>query len=257
MSPLFHFINSGFELYPAIKDTGAPIFKYTKESGIKNPDELKKYLSKDFSRFVCVPGRNEKITLDIDVKGNRNGKQSLIDYCNSKGLNYKDVFKNTPHTKTPGGGVHLYYGYTGEPVLNNEILPGVEVKYSNLITAPGSESHKGKYFFCGDISNCKELPSFLKALLLPRYPQQQERNYNNISSDISLAKIESILFSQGHTPTPGGRNRYAFKFATFAAKQGKHRDTVIEYLLKYHSPDFPVYEIKNAVRSAFQIRGIN
>jgi len=253
---LIQSVNDGIEIYPAITETGQPIAKYTKVRGIRSTNDLKIAWGKGYKRFVHVPCRAGLIALDIDVKNNRNGMQSLEVYCQNKGMSFQGLLKDTSFTNTPNGGLHVNFKYSGEPVLNNEILEGVEVKYSNLITAPGSISDKGLYEALRNLTDSQTFPTFLQDLLVPRYKQAEEqKNNQTFSSDITLDKIESVLFSQGHRPESGQRNRYAFNFSMFAAKKGKDRDIVTNYLLKYKSSDFPECEIKSTVKSAYLIKG--
>ena len=71
------------------------------------------------------------VILDIDVKGNINGFESL------KALGLK--LPQTYAVRTPSGGLHLYFDASGERYGQRDLAPGVNIRATNgYVVAPGS-----------------------------------------------------------------------------------------------------------------------
>jgi hypothetical protein len=64
------------------------------------------------------------------------------------------------YAQTPGGGIHLYFKYTGPEVKLRELTPGIEIKEWQ-ITAPGSRRENGEYVLHGELADAPPLYGFL------------------------------------------------------------------------------------------------
>ncbi len=247
MKAITMMIDAGFEIYPVDPVKKSPFVKYTKTPGITSKSELQNLWIKGSKCYATVPERNNYIVIDIDRHGTINGFNEL------KNKNIQ-LPQNIVYAQTPGKGCHLYFKYTGKPVLNNTILPGVEVKYSNLVTIAGSIDHRGCYILSRDIIQATNLPHDIQKLLILRERKAVTGEYKEYKTDIDLNKISNVLNKQGHSPVPGNRNRYSFEFAKFAAKTGKTESETINYLVNI-IPDYSKHEIISTVKSAYSYRG--
>ena len=229
--------------------TGKPIKKTSDSTSIRNREGLVSWYRQGFHRFIFRPCDAGLVGLDLDCK---NGKDGIGEY---QAITNTDPRSLPFYVITPSGGIHLYFK-TNQIFISNEIAAGVEVKSKSFITLPGSRSNKGAYYAQGNPSDIEPLPESLRRVLVPYFREQPVIN-RQLSSDITIdfEKMESILERQGHVPSPGGRNRYVFKLSLFAARQGKDRDSVQSYLMKYAGSDFPLSEIRTTVRSAYRIVG--
>lgn len=246
-----HITAGSIEVYPV--DKKIPAYSWTQKRGIKTTEELEAWLKKGYRAFAYVPARSGLLVIDIDRKNGRDGLSSLNEYLMNFNVTAKDIFKGYPVTKTPNNGFHIACRYTGPKLINNEPLDGVEIKHSSLVTLSGSWFKQGQYIQNDvPLNKAPEIPDVLKALLV-EYKTYCQPIQLPETSDIDLNKMADIVQRQGNTPQQGGRNRYCFQLALYAAKLGKHESDVLNFLLPLVAPDFSEREIIQTVKSAYRI----
>jgi hypothetical protein len=131
------------------------------------------------------------IGLDIDI-GHSDGKDGLqgfyrvMETLAGKSMErlpsfLRDLPRNfSCYTRTPRGGLHLLFKYTGECKTANLNAGeyGIEIKYLNSGLSLG-EKAEGAYVFCGDPADAPDLPPFFVELINPQpkaSPQPQFRH---------------------------------------------------------------------------------
>lgn len=238
------FQRSGYTL-PAHPD-GRPRCKDLDENRIRSRGQLAAEYRNGVRRFIFPPSSARMVGVDLDVKGGKNGIEAFRE---TTGVDPRDGF----HTKTPSGGVHVYFFTDGTDFISCEIRPGVEIKGRAFITLPGSRSDRGAYTPHGDVSEIRDLPAALAAILPIRRPEPEPLPARPAKVEaLPLHRIFETVVNQGTAPLAGSRNQFIFSFARFARRKGHDAEAVVRYLASFASADFSVREIQNTVRSAWR-----
>jgi hypothetical protein len=113
-------------------------------------------------RFYFIPADNGLLCLDIDRKpGKPDGLKELYKLFPKDTLPQalQDIEGYFPcYAKTPSGGYHLYFRYSGGPVRKASLCPEVEIKHGRPgLTAPGSRKENGGYALYGNIEDAPPL----------------------------------------------------------------------------------------------------
>ena len=166
-------------------------------------------------------------------------------------------------TRTPSGGLHLYFKYRGARRYPHQYLaPDVEAFHTgNALTAPGSAKASGAYVFTGDLDAAPILPPIIERRLTPAP-----------SSSAAAAPRPVFTFVLDRRPGPppleliaqwarddgrhgGSRNRLCFEIARRAARDGYDYSAAAVKDFIRGLPDvagLPEREIDTAVNSAFK-----
>jgi len=232
-------------LLPATPD-GKPRFRDTEEHRLRSRGQLAAEYRNGVRRFIFPPSSARMVGVDLDVKGGKNGIETFRE---TTGVDPRDGF----HTKTPSGGVHVYFFTDGIDYVSAEIRPGIEIKGRAFITLPGSRSDRGSYTPHGDPAEIRDLPAALAAILPVRRPEPEPLPARPANAEVlPLARIFETVVSQGTAPLAGSRNQFIFSFARFARRKGHSREAVVQYLSSFASADFSTREIWSTVRSAWR-----
>lgn len=170
-SVLRQYIEAGIKLIPT-RPTKKAFYQCKNKDGniikIETEQELKAWLQNDIKRFIFTPKEAGLLCIDID-KGHADGIDGLKNFeawLKDKGLDQAPLFKDLSrfpcYTKTPSGGLHLYFSFAGNIQTSASIVPGVEIKYNGLsLTAGGSLKNGKLYSLQGSIKNAPLLPGLL------------------------------------------------------------------------------------------------
>ncbi|MDI9423226.1 MAG: primase C-terminal domain-containing protein [Spirochaetota bacterium] len=237
------FSRSGYTL-PAHPD-GRPRCKDLDENRIRSRGQLAAEYRNGVRRFIFPPASARMVGIDLDMKS---GKDGIAAYRDITGVDPRDGF----HTKTPSGGVHVYFFTDGTDFISCEIRPGIEIKGRAFITLPGSRSDRGAYTPHGDVSEIGDLPAALAAIIPVRRSEPEPVPPRPANGELPLARIFETIVSQGTAPLAGSRNQFIFSFARFARRKGHDPESVVRYLASFASADFSTREIWSTVRSAWR-----
>ena len=107
-------------------------------------------------RFYFIPEAAGLLCLDIDRKpGKPDGLKELYKLFPKDTLPQalQDIERFFPcYVKTPSGGYHLYFKYSGSAIRKTDLCPEVEIKHGKPgLTAPGSKKENGSYILYGVI----------------------------------------------------------------------------------------------------------
>jgi len=219
-------------------------------------------------RFAFVPGESGFICLDLDRghNGGADGVASLYEVFTGRPIPryFTDIDQGSfpAYTRTPGGGFHLYFRYTGTRKYRHQsIAPGLEVVHFNhLLTAPGSKKETGRYIFFGSLDAAPLFPPVLEWRLSPTDEFRPKHPPKPVFSDTlkrdrpDLDRIAQWTLDDGRY---AGRNDLCYGIAFRAAREeyGYSREEVKAFLRSYGPVDgLPVREIESAVDSAFNRR---
>lgn len=139
------YFKKGFTVLPL--NGKKPYIKWDKLKNEKNTeDQIKRWWKKwPDANIGIIPGSNNHVVIDVDVKGKVNGFDSLKKWEKEHG----EIDKNTYAVDTPSGGKHYYY-YIDKPNFNpgnkNGVLPGIDIRYKDgYVVAPPSSIGGKKY----------------------------------------------------------------------------------------------------------------
>ena len=199
LAALEYMAKQGIKITPCIKkDDGKYAFKYaykTEFESLKkeNPqvavsdtshftadiETIRKHLADGIENFRFIPADNGLFCLDIDAKeGMENGLKELLKAFDPDTLpdELKDIDRNFPcYVKTPNNGYHLYFRYSGSPIKNTALFPGIETKYGSPgLTSAGSVKDGKPYILHGAIENAPPLFGLILAKIEQANLHKQE-----------------------------------------------------------------------------------
>jgi len=226
-------------------------------------------------QFAFIPKLAGFIVLDLDEKDGKSGSRSLLLACQRHGIVLPfDMEKHPARTRTPSGGHHFYFRYTGDALRTRcGVFSGVDLIYNSLIIAPGSITHirEGElpvaYEFTGRLSDAPPFPYALKRLFGGEIEGQRNaekkaqsviyRKLSGITSKDPLAALRAIEASvnNGHPPEPGRRHDYCFTFSRLARDNGVEPDSTVSFLSKHEQPGLSMRDIQSTVNSTYNWEG--
>jgi len=244
--------NRGFNVFPCLENSKVPAVTRWNEVATKDQEVLNDWFSSNSNLAIHTDTYNDYnlVVLDIDVKGNRNGFETLS--------RMNVVLPETFSVKTPSGGMHYYY-ITKEHVKNgvNAIGPGIDVRAANgYVLAPGSSIDGKKY----EIT--KDLPlAVLTENILSRLGKEKEivNSYEEQPGQInqSHARLRFETYLKNNTATEvaeGERSTTAYKRAAVARDYGLNEDETF-HLMEEHfhtSPPMSFNEMLKCVKDAYK-----
>lgn len=239
--------------------TKAPVMKWKghPENFTDNINRLREYWKKGNTAFAFIPEKYGLVVLDIDIKHGINGLLNLDHYITDKEISFPyDLYDMPFYTQTPSGGFHFYFKYSGSPLLNTAICKGVEIKHTNLLTAPGSKNKMGKYIAYGNFSNISLIPyTLIRDKVKKKYFYRKPcRQCFQGKKNIPLNTIFKTICRQYGHPLHGNRNIFCFQFAVYAKKKGYSILQTRHYLDNLIGKDFKK-EIISTTNSAYKGRG--
>ncbi|MDR1534824.1 MAG: bifunctional DNA primase/polymerase [Planctomycetota bacterium] len=251
---LNHFIEHGVELIPCYP-SGASIAPW---EGVPSPwtcdpaviadlwhgrgDAAGRGWGTPIERFLFLPAAAGLVGLDID-RGHADGVDGLAQFYQLFGrgslpamLRNLEVGSFPCYTKTPRGGFHVLFKYSGPPLhpYRGILCPGVEVKTGRLgLTAPGSMKGGRPYVLFGNLGDAPPLPPFLAAAIAaktaPRsLPSRRQRvaPWGRLGHRIPLERLAGEAIN-----TAGGAHHFSqLNFASRAKRCGYDADDVLAHV---------------------------
>ena len=244
--------NRGFNVFPCLENSKVPAVTRWNEVATKDQELLNEWFSSSSNLAIHTDTYNEYnlVVLDIDVKGNRNGFETLS--------RMNVVLPETFSVKTPSGGMHYYY-VTKEHVKNgvNAIGPGIDVRAANgYVLAPGSSIDGKKYEITKDVAL-----ALLPDNILSKLSKEKEivNNYEEQSTEINYnhARLRFETYLKNNTSVEvaeGERSTTAYKRAAVARDYGLNEDEAF-HLMEEHfhtSPPMSFNELLKCVKDAYK-----
>ena len=218
-----------------------------------------------FRLFRFRPSWGRLLCLDIDRKpGKEDGLKNFYSLFDTLPQALADIEGGSfpVYTRTPSGGFHLFFKYTGGhsfPAQN--LAPEVEVKH-DLITCPGSrKTEEGpEYTLTGSLDRAPALPWIIEKRLTTRAQKEAQKPVFQFTykRDQKGAPSLEYLAQMALKDNPGGltRNPLCHEVAKRAARPEYPYtvEDVVSFLESW--PDTAGHDqIRDAVLSAFQHRG--
>jgi len=221
------------------------------------------------TRFYFLPQSARLLCLDIDLKNGKDGIKEFYTWAETVAGKPRHLLphflQNIPdyfpcYVKTPSGGLHLYFSYTGEKIQKKTLTPdtpAVEIKHGAPgLTSPGSYKNGIPYVLYGEIENAPRLPPFiLAAIELPKKKAPTYIPYNQQKKEWGKPSWDKIKEWTEIDGAGSGRNDKVFHLACHARN---HRYTEAETISALHGEisldGLPEREIETTVKSAFSKR---
>lgn len=137
----------GYNIFPCKENGKQPLTMNGYKDASSNIDDIEAWWEAYPNANIGLPtGReNELIVLDVDVKNDADGIQSLNDLMVETGL------FNSKAASTPSGGWHYYFNYPkGFDAIKNRVnmRPGIDIRADGgYVIAPGSVIDEDEYKF--------------------------------------------------------------------------------------------------------------
>jgi hypothetical protein len=231
----------GFKFIPWDDKEGRPAMKWSgdnRNSFAAGPEKPRVWSGAGYKRFMYLPGMAGFIGLDIDL-GHVDGRDGLQGFYRAMEILAGKPAERLPsclrclprnfpcYTRTPRGGLHLLFRYSGacKAANLNAGEYGVEVKYLNSCLSLG-EKAEGVYVLYGDPLDAPELPPFLVELINPQ-PKVQPRAMacKQYGGKPGLEKIMDKVLTSG-----GGHNARQKDFAWRCAYFGYGFGETLEFV---------------------------
>lgn len=216
------------------------------------------------NRFRFIPGDAELICFDLD-RGHADGGDGIKSFYalfKREGLLLPDYLADIErfpcHTRTPSGGVHLHFKYTGTIQYKHQYFTrDVEVfHFGNTLTAPGSRKESGDYRLYGTLDAAPILPPIIErrltnnentpANIIPRFTYDRPERKGPPSLDM----IADWAIRDGNY---NGKNRLCFEIARRAARTDyEYTAAEVESYLQTLPQTAGHKQIRDAVQSAFK-----
>lgn len=183
---------------------------------------------------IGIATGNGLIVVDVDVKNNAAGEESLKQLIEENG----DLPK-TWTANTPSGGKHYYFSYEGEIKCKTGVRPGLDIRADGgYVVAPPSAAD-GTYEWANAPwdTELAAIPEWLEDIVKERVHQ-----------------ITSVLCDDASDIPKGSRNSTLFKIAVGYAEKGRPLDEITAMLEKINKtrcmPPLPEREVKAIAASA-------
>lgn len=248
--PLRNFIENGFFLLPYCLEGGKTardhngrrvLYKEREErenSRIDSIDKLRPYYDRGIRKYGTYVKDNNHVLIDLDRnhKDGADGVKSFYDYCHKENI-YIPPWEEITHVKTPSGGLHLYFRYTGKKVFKSKaFLPGVDIKYKG-IGYIGSKKN-GSYRLYGDMGNTPILPVQLVERIEAHPPEDRPysaavpyRHPGEERGAYALNHVFEFTRKDCGEMVPGNLNYFDCVFIGKARKKGFSNSDIESYLI--------------------------
>lgn len=238
------YFKKGFTVLPL--NGKKPYIKWDKLKNEKNTeDQIKSWWKKwPDANIGIIPGSNNHIVIDVDVKGKVNGFDSLKKWEKEHG----EIEKNTYAVDTPSGGKHYYY-YIDKPNFNpgnkNGVLPGIDIRYKDgYVVAPPSSIGGKKYK-----ANDNKITLYAKQPVLDLINAKKLKNDSTGNDELT-----GNDFDFPEAIPEGNRDNSVFEMATRLRDTGVTKEEALATLMEFNKrckPPLPEYIVRQKLDSAY------
>jgi P4 family phage/plasmid primase-like protien len=198
-------VQAGYDVFPCTPNGKPPITKNGYKDASNDPNIIKKWWSNNPLANIGLPtgSSSNLVVVDVDVKGNADGLNSLIQLEMEVGV------LNTYAVSTPSGGMHYYFTHPNQPIKNRVgMRDGIDIRADGgYVLAVGSVIDEVAYTAIDPSISINPLPPKLLDLLTgkvaandPSYRYPTERATYGVSEgsrNDSLFRLTSSLVGQG------------------------------------------------------------
>lgn len=233
-----------------------------REDSSSDPEQIAKWretYGKDCNWGYC-PAKGGETVIDLDVRKEKNGVESLKAWMESLGRKLPRTFT----VRTPSGGIHLYYR-GALPVSKDGFLTGVDVHSPKAhVAVPGSRTPSGRYQVEYD-EEVAELPAwFIEEFgkkCKPWKPRPGTPEVVNVRIDPDtpekIAAAVEIIRSWPET-FEGARNHELYRMACELCKAGVTKEKALELYVEHgverlhYGDEGEMNEVESTIESAYR-----
>jgi hypothetical protein len=238
----------GFRVFPLRQQSKEPLAgsDWT-NTATSDPDEIRRAWQDRPNANIGVL-TSDLIVIDVDVKGGKKGLESLIDL---------GIPMDTLTTRTPSGGLHLYFNGPDRANSAGKVAPGIDIRsFHGYVVAPGSTTPKGAYTISNEAPVLDAPESLIARLDMPR-----ERSATasaplvEMDRPLALDMASRYLTEEAKAPDVGGRNDALFLVAAHVKDCGVSEPVALDLIATLWNTRLAVpldrEEIEKTVGSAY------
>lgn len=159
--------SNGYSVFPLQANSKIPAVRDWENWATTSPKKIKNYWGRSpESNIGLATGPSDLVVLDIDVKGDKNGFETL----EAVAPEFLPAFEDNIVT-TPSGGLHVFYSRNGDELKNTAgaIAEGIDTRaIGGYVVAPGSKTADGPYDgLLNPRSTLKSYPEWFKVQKAP------------------------------------------------------------------------------------------
>lgn len=172
--PAFHLLDRGFQVFPLSPNSKVPL-KDTHGylSATSEHEQLFDWIVKEPKMNLGLRlDTSELLVVDIDLHGDNNGRDSLIQLSKQGMVMPSDTYIE----QSPNGGLHYFFKYQGKATRKVNIVKGIDILTDFVIVSP-SEINGNQYKPVGDCTfdDVKPAPSWLIEMMKPDEEQSSTK----------------------------------------------------------------------------------
>lgn len=188
------YAKSGFKVFPLTPQSKSKqVLKSWKEEATQDIDTIEQWWTQNPYYNIGLVTGGGLLVIDIDVKNNKNGFQSLQQHGKE--------LPTTVKVRTPSGGIHLYYHAEGKISNKVNLYDGIDIRgEGGYIVAPPSMIDNQEYQFENNVSITKANDIVYKFLEGKKEVNNKSFHYNPISvgqRNDTLFKLGCYMQSKG------------------------------------------------------------
>lgn len=181
------YAKKGFKVFPlAPQSKSKQVLKSWKEEATQDLSKIEQWWTQNPYYNIGLVTGNGLFVIDVDIKNNKNGFQSL--------QHHGKELPTTVKVKTPSGGIHLYYH--AEKLISNKVnlYDGIDIRgEGGYVVAPPSMINHQAYQFENDSVIAKANEKVYK--FLEGHLEVKDENY--CYNPILVGQRNDVLFKMG------------------------------------------------------------
>lgn len=181
------YAKKGFKVFPlAPQSKSKQVLKSWKEEATQDLSKIEQWWTQNPYYNIGLVTGNGLFVIDVDIKNNKNGFQSL--------QHHGKELPTTVKVKTPSGGIHLYY-HAEKPISNKvNLYDGIDIRgEGGYVVAPPSMINHQAYQFENDSVIAKANEKVYK--FLEGHLEVKDENY--CYNPILVGQRNDVLFKMG------------------------------------------------------------
>ena len=253
LNKILSLVKQGFEVYPLSTNSKIPLSGTNgKNDATSDLQQVTDWFSNSNYNVGLRLDTSHILMVDVDLghSSGVDGKSSLIKVFKEYGRLPGDTWIE----KTPNGGAHYFFSYSGNLQLSNRISAffkdsGIDIITTNAVIAPSMIDGKAYETLSGDYTTIKPVPNWLI-----HYLTTENRPFTPSSNAIRDKKYTGKLLDNMVAGCgPGERNNYLTKLAGSMLRVGSELETVYIMMLlineNFISQPLPDKEVKTIFES--------
>lgn len=174
MDKALQLAEKGLEVYPLTPNSKVPTKGNSYKTATNNQGTLLQWFGVEPQPNLGLRlDTSDLLVVDIDLHSeDKNGKNSLLKLADDKKVLPPDTYIE----KTPNGGLHYFYRYTGQRVRKIDLVPGIDVISDFCVIAPSEINGKPYAPMDGKtLADVQQAPNWLIQMIQPKQNIQYQK----------------------------------------------------------------------------------